>query len=162
MYKKNKPNCSFVQNVFLIVFSILAFGANAQKQNEADVPDAVKAKFTEMFPDVKNVKWEKEKTNYEAEFDVHKVEISAEFDESGAWLQTETHLDVDKLPDSIKDYFAKKLPGKKIAEACVISLANGSVCFEAEVDNTDYIFDEGGNLLSTETTYKDDDADKKN
>lgn len=148
--------------VVLFAFTLILNGVNAQKQNEADVPDAVKAKFAEMFPDVKNIKWEKEKTNYEAEFEVQKVETSAEFDESGAWLQTETHLDADKLPDSIKDYFAKKLPGKKIAEASVVSLANGSVCFEAEVENTDYIFDEGGNLLNTEAKDKEDDADKKN
>jgi hypothetical protein len=147
--------------IVLLAVSLFVINANAQKQNEANVPDGVKAKFAEMFPNVKDVKWEKEKANYEAEFEIEKVETSAEFDESGAWLQTETHLDVDKLPDNIKDYFAKKLPGKKIAEASVISLANGSICFEADVGSKDYIFDEGGNLLSTETKDKDDNADKK-
>ena len=59
--------------VVLFAFTLILNGVNAQKQNEADVPDAVKAKFGEMFPDVKNVKWEKENTNYEAECEVQKV-----------------------------------------------------------------------------------------
>ncbi len=147
--------------IILFVFAIFALGANAQKQKQANVPDAVKAKFAEMFPNVKNVKWEKEKANYEAEFEVQKVETSAEFDATGAWLQTETHLDVDKLPDAIKDYLTKNLAGKKIAEASVINLANGSVCFEAEVGQNDYLFDEGGNFLSAEPKDKEDNKGEK-
>lgn len=133
-----------------ILIAALGLGAgcaNAQKIKEADVPAAVKVTFEKQYPDIKSVKWEKEKGNYEAGFDLNKVETSLLMDEKGIILETESEIRVSELPKEVSDYITKTLPGKKIKEASRIVDPKGVVTFEAEVDKVDYIFDAKGNFV---------------
>ncbi len=125
--------------------------ANAQKIKEADVPAPVKATFARQYPDIKSVKWEKEKGNYEAGFDLYKVETSLLMDEKGTILETESEIKVSELPKEVSDYITKTLPGKKIKEASRIVDPKGMITFEAEVDKLDYIFDSKGSFLNKKT-----------
>jgi hypothetical protein len=124
--------------------------ANAQKIKEADIPAAVKTEFKSLYADAKEVKWEKEKGNYEANFTKDKTEMSVTIDASGKLLETETTIASSALPKAATDYLAKNLPGKKIKEASMIKDASGKVTYEAEVDEVDYKFDAQGNFLSKE------------
>src|SRR5574337_327835 len=129
----------------------LACGAaSAQKMKEANVPSAVKSKFVSLYPNTKNAKWEKEGNNYEAEFDVNKVETSVSFDPNGNLVETETEISTDALPQGAKDYVKNNLGGKKISEASKIVAADGGITYEAEVGGTDYIFDASGNFVRKE------------
>lgn len=123
---------------------------NAQKVAEADVPAAVKTEFKPLYADVKEVKWEKEKGNYEANFSQNKTEMSVTIDATGKLLETETTIASSGLPKAAADYMAKNLPGKKIKEASMIKDATGKITYEAEVDEVDYTFDAQGNFLSKE------------
>ena len=49
--------------VILAMFAVSAFALGT------DVPDAVKTKFTSLYPTVKKAKWDKEENNYEATFE---------------------------------------------------------------------------------------------
>jgi hypothetical protein len=150
----------------------LCTGLSAQKLKEAQVPAAVKEAFAKQFPNVKDTDWEKEGQNYEAEFEVKRVnmesgksvkpnvEKSAVFDASGQLLQVEEEIPVSQLPAGVRDYVTKTLSGKKIAEAAKITDTKGTVTYEAEVAKEDYIFDSNGNFLSKEKEGKDDN-DKK-
>jgi hypothetical protein len=133
----------------LALLSCIAF-ANAQKVTEADVPAAVKTEFKSLYADVKEVKWEKEKGNYEANFSQNKTEMSVTIDAKGKLLETETTIASSTLPKAAADYMAKNLPGKKIKEASMIKDAAGKITYEAEVDEVDYKFDAQGNFLSKE------------
>ncbi len=53
--------------VVVLCFTFLAFYVlNAQKLYDKDVPAAVKSAFEKKYSQAKNVKWENEKGNYEA------------------------------------------------------------------------------------------------
>ncbi len=134
--------------------------AYAQEVKEANVPEAVKAALTKMYPDAKNAEWEMEEGNYEAEIDVNKVETSVVFTPTGEHIMTEVEISKDALPAAVHGYVATNLGGKKIKEAAKMTTAAGVVTYEAEVDGADYIFDANGNYLSKEVEDKDDD-DKK-
>lgn len=148
--------------LFIAAASLMAVSANAQKMKEAEVPANIKSAFSAKFPNAKVEKWEKEGNNYEAEFTQNKVETSAEFGPNGQWIATETEINVSELPKAISDYCTKNMPGKKIKEASKITSADGSISYEAEVDEADYIFDAKGNFLKKEVEKDGDkDDDKK-
>ena len=140
----------------------LGFGsAYAQKVKEADVPAAVKESFAKKYAGAKVEKWEKEGAEFEAEFDMGKVETSASFDASGNFLQQEVEIKVAELPKAVSEYVTKNLAGKKIKEASKITDVKGTVMYEAEVDEADYIFDSNGSFLKKEVETDKDDDDKK-
>ena len=143
----------------IIVTTILCLGLSsvyAQKIKGADVPKTVKEGFKKSFPNSKAEEWEKEDGNFEAEFDVKKVETSALFDASGNLLQTEVEIPVKELPKAVIDYLSKNETGKKIKEAAKITDNKGFISYEAEVGEVDYIFDSTGNFIKKEVEKDDD------
>jgi hypothetical protein len=148
----------------LFLFIVLATGccaANAQVLKEVDVPAAVKAKFISLYPAKPEVKWEKEKNMYEAEFKQDKTETSVLFEANGTMVQTETEIPVSALPKAVTDYVSKNLAGKKIDEAAKITDAKGKITYEAEVGKADYLFDEKGNFISKEEDNEDNEDDSR-
>lgn len=120
----------------------------AQKVKESDVPKAILESFVKDFKNTKVEKWEKEKDgNYEAEFNLNKVETSATYNVMGDLLETETEIAVSELPKPISDYIAKNFPGEKIKEASSILTPDGVIKYEAEINKKDFLFDADGNLL---------------
>lgn len=147
----------------VIIFA-LALGvnyANAQTVKEAEVPEAVKKTQSQNFPKIKVEKWEKEGANFESEFHVNKIETSAIFEANGTLVATETEMKPSELPKEITDYVTKNMAGKKIKEAAKIIDAGGTISYEAEIENVDYIFDPNGTLLKKEVEDDKDDDDKK-
>ena len=128
---------------------------NAAVEKEVVVPATVKAKFASLYPKVTEVKWGFEDKNYEAEFDVNKVETSATFNAAGNLLETETEIAVSELPKPVLAYFTKTVMGETIKEAAKITDAKGVVTYEAEVKGVDYLFDKDGNFIKKEAEDKD-------
>ncbi|MBL7894677.1 MAG: PepSY-like domain-containing protein [Bacteroidia bacterium] len=159
----------------MITMGVLSFiygSSSAQEIKESEVPVAVKEAFKKQFPNVKDVDWEKEGSNYEAEFELvqvpmdgkgkkREIEKSVEYTANGELIQLEEEVEVVSLPAAINEYVNKNYPGKKIKEASKITEANGTVKYEAEVEKQDLIFDANGAFLEKEAT-KDDDDKKKN
>src|SRR5579859_6023300 len=140
-----------MKKLFFIAALLTAFGfANAQKVNDADLPAAVKATFKSKCPNVTSVKWEKEDGNYEAHYDMNKVEMTCVINPSGKFVQTEEGIPTSALPKGASDYMAKNFPGKKLKDVTKITGADGTVTYEAEVDEVDYVFDKDGNFLKKE------------
>ena len=137
-------------SLFVVAMLASVTVINAQKVVEADVPAAVKTEFKSLYAGVKEVKWEKEKSNYEANFHNGKTEMSVTIDGSGKLLETETTIASSSLPKGATDYITKNLAGKKIKEASQIKNASGKITFEAEVDGVDYTFDDKGNFVKKE------------
>jgi len=141
----------------VIATSVLAilFGACASKTTEKkepseeklEIPENVKAVFAKQFPDVKNVTWEKEGKNYEAVFSHNVTETSMIITPNGNIVETETEMDSSTLPEAILVYFDTNYKGYKIAEASKIIRNNGTINYEAEVNDKDFIFDSNGVLL---------------
>jgi len=160
-----------VMTIGLLAF----FGAqlSAQEIKESEVPAAVKEALKKQYPNVKEVEWEKEGANYEAEIELvqipmdgkgkkKEIEKSIEYTATGELIQTEEEMDVKDLPAAINEYVSKNYPGKKIKEASKITEANGTVKYEAEVEKQDLIFDANGAFLNKEADKDDADDKKKN
>ncbi len=152
-------------NITLLICAafIFAFGteANAQNLKESDVPSEVKAKFSTMYPQVSNAKWEKENGKYEAEFKENGTETSVLFEANGTHVQTEVEIPVSSLPSSVSAYISKNLPGKTITEAVEITTPAGTVSYEAEVGNEDYLFDGSGKYIGKDNDSNDTEDDDK-
>ena len=132
--------------VGLMMASISAF---AQKIDASKVPASALATFNKNFPNSKDVKWEIEHGNYEANFKQNGQKTSALIDDKGGLLETETDIAVTSLPSGVAEYVAKNYKGEKIKEAAKLKMANGDTNFEAEVKGMDLIFDVNGKFIKS-------------
>lgn len=131
-----------------ILFAVMisAFSM-AQEVKEKDIPVTVKTAFEKTYPDVKDVDWEMENGNYEAEFEIKDTDYSVLFDALGNILETEIEILINDLPLTVKDHVSKNYPGQKIKEAKKITEAKGTVKYEVTVKDKDLIFDSNGNFV---------------
>jgi hypothetical protein len=143
-------------SVLLGIFAVSAFAFGGD-----DAPAAVKASFAKLYPNVTKVKWGKEDANYEAEFEVNKVEMSCLFDATGNLLETESEIEISALPKGVADYVTKNYAGQKIKEASKIVDAKNVTTYEAEVKEGDLIFDATGNFVKKVVEAKEKDEDEK-
>jgi hypothetical protein len=131
----------------IIAAMVITSFTYAQKSQEKDVPAIVKTSFQKQFPDIKDADWEKEKENYEAEFEIKETEYSVLLDASGNVLETEIEISVDALPANVRDYVSKNYSGQKIKEAAKIAGVKGTLTYEAEIKGKDLLFDSNGNFI---------------
>lgn len=136
-----KKSVILLASMFAVTFT------NAQKVSDKEVPTAVKTTLQKKYPNAKEIKWEKEKVNYEAEFNVNETDYSLLIDGSGYILETEIEIKVDELPAKAKEYVKKKYAGQKIKEAAKITDSKGVVTYEVEIKGKDLIFDNNGNFI---------------
>lgn len=137
--------------------------ACAQKVKESELPAGVKEAFAKKYPGAK-AEWEKEGADYEAEFDLNKVESSAVFDGAGTFKELEQEIKVAELPKGVADYCTKHFAGYKIEEAARITDAGGKVSYEAEMkkgkEHFDAMFDDKGSFLKkSEPSSKEEEKD---
>ena len=137
-----------------VMASGFAFVSEAQEKKEGkmDTPPAtVSAAFNKSFPGSSKVKWEKEKSDYEAGFMQNGKTMSAVFDSKGSLKETEVVIKTSELPTGVQQYLKTNYKGSKIQEAAKITRANGEVLYEAEVNKKDLIFDVKGNFLKAQS-----------
>lgn len=144
--------------LFICIAAAFTSCADAQKLKEADVPAAVKTTFEKQYPGAK-AEWEKEGTNYEAEFDYNKEEMSVVIDAAGNIIETEVVIDKGKLPAAVLTYVQSHYAGKDIKEAAKITDAKGTVTYEAEIKGMDLLFDSTGTFIKEVKKDKEDDKD---
>lgn len=138
------------KSMFITAGLIVSLAACGQKLSEADVPMVVKDAFKKANKDAREVKWEKEAANFEAEFEIGEVDQSVVFDATGQIIETEIEIKVDQLPSAVKDYVAKNYKDTKIKEATKITDSKGTVSYEAEIKGKDLIFDNNGKFIKEE------------
>lgn len=128
--------------IALHIAALMSIAACAQKIAEVKVPTEVTSAFKAKFPDAANAKWELENTNeYEANFKLNGEEVSANFDNSGKWLETETEIKVSDLPAAVQTALSTEFSGFKVEEASKVESAENGSGFEAEVEKGEETFD---------------------
>lgn len=117
------------------------------------VPQAVKTAFAQKYPEaVKQVNWEKENGNYEANWGGKSGEDnSAMYSPTGKFLEIAKAISVKELPAASVSYVNSHYKGHTISEAALVTDAKGKVTYEAEVAHKDVVFDQQGNFVKTET-----------
>jgi hypothetical protein len=114
--------------------------------NDAEIPDPVKSSFAKSFPG-SNAEWKKDSVNFEAEFKKDGRSMSALFGPDGQLVETETTLNESEFPEPALNYIQSNYKGKPIKELERISRPDGSISFEAEVDDKELTFDQSGKLI---------------
>lgn len=146
--------------IITIIAAFLACNTiNAQKLSNDKVPTHVQSAFKAKFPTVTKVSWELENnTIYEAEFNMNGEEVSANFNNVGDWLETETEIKVSALPTTVMEALKKDFVGYKVNEASKIESTKYGNCFEAEIEKDkesfDVIFAQDGVVLNKSKTEK--------
>jgi hypothetical protein len=133
--------------VTMMVAGMITSFSFAQKIQEKNVPTAVKNSFNKIYPSAKEVKWEKEKDNYEVSFDANKVDNSVLFDADGKVVETEVEIELNQLPSGVLEYVKTHYSNQKVKEAAKITDAKGTLTYEAELKGMDVLFDSTGNFI---------------
>ena len=133
-----------------IIFMVSLFVVSrvyAQKISEKEVPAIVKSTLQKNFPHAQEVKWEKEKENYEAEFEIKETNYSLLIGASGHVIETEMEIKPEELPTKAKEYISKHYAGQKIKEAAKITDSQNKITYEAEIKGKDLIFSNNGDFI---------------
>jgi hypothetical protein len=138
-----------MKRIIVVGLMMASMSAFAQKIDASKVPGATLATFNKSFPGVKEVKWEIENGNYEANFKQNGEKKSVLIDAKGGLVETEIGIAVSALPAGVAEYVAKNYKGEKIKEAAKLKMANGDINYEAEVKGMDLIFDANGKFIKS-------------
>jgi hypothetical protein len=107
---------------------------NSSKTMGLNIPAPVNNAFHQKFPQAEKVKWEKENAHeYEANFVMNSTLQSANFNDKGAWRETEVEIKVSELPQKVTESIKARYPGNQIVSAAKIELADKSVMYEADL-----------------------------
>lgn len=124
----------------LIILFLTVFAVSACSQENKNIPESLQSKFTAMYPKADEVEWSKEDGNFEVNFEIDDVEMSAVLDSKGSLLETESEIDTDNLPGVVKSTIEKDFAGYDIEEAAKI-VKDGKTTYEAELKKDDEKFD---------------------
>lgn len=133
--------------------SLIIVYANAQDLKTSDVPENVQSACHKKFPESDNAKvaWEKEKGNYEANWGGKSGEDnSALFTPAGNFIELVKAIPVNQLPAGAAAYVKEHDKGAEIREAGLVTDANGTVTYEAEIKGKDLIFDKDGKFIKVD------------
>lgn len=128
--------------VLIVASSMISVSAFCQKTP----PENVKAEFTKKYASAQSVKWGSEgKNEWEAEFKVDGKKMSASFDNSAKWIESETEITEKELPGSVISTLNKDFQGyrKGVIEifenneikGFELGLKKGETSIEVIIDN---------------------------
>lgn len=130
---------------------LLANCAAAQKVKSSQVPAAAVKALMQKYPAAKNITWEKEDGNYEANWGGKSGEnMSVIFTPAGLFVEELQAIAVTALPAGVTQYVKTHYKGAKIEEAGKLTDAKGKLMYEAEVKGKGLVFDEKGNFLKAD------------
>ena len=147
--------------ISILMISSLSLSAIAQKtekeeknEKQPEIPASVENAFAKDYPIVKDVSWDAEGKDFEAEFKLNGVDCSANYDKTGKRLEVETTIKSTELPKAALDYISKNYGAYKLIEAAKITDNKNVTSYEAEVGlngkSTDLVFDANGKFLKKE------------
>lgn len=100
---------------------------------EFEVPAAVKQAFSAKFPAATGVEYGMEKNDFEVTFKENEIAMSANFDASGKWLETETEMEASGLPKEVTAAVGKNFAGFGISEVAKVETPDKGVIFEMDL-----------------------------
>ena len=148
------------KSIFIIAVLVIGLGACAQTP-----PKSVTDNFNSKFAGATKVKWDQEETNeWEAEFKMNSHEMSASFDLTGKWLETESKLKKSDLPEKVLSAVTKEFDGWKIEsvesfetpemKAYELGIEKGDTEMEIQVSAD-------GKIISKKEVKEEDEEDEK-
>ena len=137
------------KKIFALALLTGLYGCNSI-WNKADIPEAVKVRFTELYPTAKNVAWEKESHGFEAEFDVNGRERSILFNSGGELLSSAEEVETQYLPEEAHSEIRLRYAAYRIEEVNRV-VKQQQTYYEVELEQGKHelllTFDSDGHLL---------------
>jgi hypothetical protein len=126
----------------VLAFTLISFSAFSQKTP----PETVKKEFAKKYITAQSVKWDSEEQNeWEAEFTMDGKKMSASFDNSGKWMESETSITEKDLPVPVVNSLNKDFQGYKKSDISIfedsqlkgfeLTLKKGEISIEVQIDN---------------------------
>ena len=114
-----------------LLISLMGFN---QKITPDKVPAPVKQEFAKKFPGATEIKYEMEQKDYEINFKDKGVEMSANFDATGKWLETETEIKESDLPKEVSASVAKNFARFKISEVAKTETPDKGLIYDMDLN----------------------------
>ena len=126
--------------VLLVATMLISIMGYSQMISAEKVPPAVKEAFAKKFPGATFVKYEMENKDYEVTFKLKAIGMSANFNSSGGWLETETIMIESDLPKEVLTSAATNFVGFMISEITKVEGPNKVLTYEMDLkkDKTGY------------------------
>jgi hypothetical protein len=124
-----------MKKIFVLLSACLLISLMGYSQSipSDKVPANIKQAFGIKFPATTDVKYELETKDYEVTFKVKGVSMSANFDPTGKWLETETEIKESDLPKEVSTSVARNFAGFKISEVAKVESADKGLCYEMDL-----------------------------
>jgi uncharacterized membrane protein YkoI len=133
-----------MKNFVILVAALLMISASALSQKTP--PENVKKEFTKKYSSAQSVKWKSEGENeWEAEFKMDGKKMSASFDDSAKWIESETEITEKELPVSVISTLNKDFQGYRKSDIEIfenneikgfeLELKKGETSIEVIIDN---------------------------
>jgi len=119
---------------------LISLMGNSQKVDSGKIPASVKQAFAKKFPAATDVKYGMEKKDYEINFKDKGVEMSANFNATGKWLETETEIKEKDLPKEVSGSVVRNFAGFKMSEIAKSEAPGKGLIYEMDLtkDNEGY------------------------
>jgi uncharacterized membrane protein YkoI len=135
--------------IFVAMASICAYATSFA---QSKTPNAVTTKFNQKFPNASNVKWDKENAHeYEASFVWKGEKHSANFNDTGEWLETESPITFNQLPEKVQTAFNGSHKGTTIKAVAKIETSKGQNQYEVEIKQglktVEFFYDANGSVI---------------
>jgi hypothetical protein len=116
-----------MKNIFAgFALVLLCIGGYSQKLHTENIPQAVKDAFKKAHVNA-TASWERQGTDYEANFRESGRVMSCVIDRQGIILETESPIAASDLPAAARTYMNQQYRGKKWKEVTKIVKAGGEV-----------------------------------
>ena len=105
------------KQLILVVLFLNIFLFSCKQNANAQAPDSVKKTFQAMYPGENDPDWHKDDNgNYESNFKIDGIKYRADFKPTGEWIETESSIDFDELPQPIRDKIKSEYDKSDITE----------------------------------------------
>jgi len=122
---------STILAVFFLVGGIAS--SYAQAIDKSKVPAAVKNAFIKAYPKATDVDWEMKGGNYEADFDLQKVDHKATYTSGGKVVSFEKDIPNNQLPVLIAKSIKAKYPKGRIDDVDWIN-TGGKISYKIDIE----------------------------
>jgi hypothetical protein len=152
-----------MKNIFIlsVVFAFLSAAAFSQK-NPSEI---IKKEFAKKYPSAQSVKWDSEEANeWEAEFSLNNKKMSASFDNTGKWIESETVISEKELPAAVVTTLNKDFQGFKKGPVEIFespAMKGFEMSLRKGEKSLEVIFDNKGVILKKTDLQEDDEKDEK-
>lgn len=109
--------------------------------------------FQQQYPEATEVEWNEDSNGYlEANFELNGEKYRADYTREGEWVETESSIDADELPQVIQDRLKNEFDADEITEVERVEHPQKGIFYDVEFkrkgSNKDVEFNEQGEVIN--------------